>query len=104
MRTRDEVYLDILSCGLLWIRNAGHSGYARACEIEADHLHNIPSLVGEDNELRHEYYFETERTSYLERIAELDSSAARPGSFTFERYRDLWAELEAHNVKHEGSS
>jgi hypothetical protein len=102
MRTRDAVYLDILAFGLLWIRNAGYSGNARACELEADHLHNLPSLIGETNELRHECYFDNERTLYLERTTELDPTTAKRASFTWQRYRDLWAELEAHNAKHKG--
>ncbi len=95
MRTRDEVYVDILTFGLIHIRNAAYSGDARACEIEADHLHNLPSLIGETNELRHQYYYEKERTLYLERAAGLDASAAERAAFTMNRYRSLWAELEA---------
>jgi len=36
------------------------------CAIEADHLHNIPSLLYETNEERHLYYIEAERAGYLE--------------------------------------
>ena len=98
-RTRDEVYRDILHFGLLHIRNAGYAGDARTCEIEADHLHNIPSLMGEENELRHQYYFEAERTLYLERITAQDSPVAMSRKWTLARYHDLWAELAAHDAR-----
>jgi hypothetical protein len=102
MRTRDEVYLDILKWGLLHIRNAGCSGDARTCEIESDHLHNLPSLIGERNELRHRYYFDDERALYLERITAQDSTAVELASFTMARYRELWAELAAGTPEDEG--
>ena len=101
MRTRDEVYRDILHFGLLHIRNAGYSGDARSCEIEADHLHDLPSLIGEENELRHQYYYDQERTLYLERMAVQDSTGAERARFTLERYCDLWAELEVYRLKNQ---
>jgi hypothetical protein len=47
--------LKILSHGLLRIRALGYEGNAKACAIEADHLHNLPSLITN---------FESERLSY----------------------------------------
>ena len=38
------------------------------CRIEADHLHNIPTLLHEENEHRHEYYIREERGLYLQRL------------------------------------
>lgn len=96
MRSRDEVYCDILRFGLLHLRTAAGVGDSRTCEIEADHLHNIPSLIGEDNEHRHLYYYDGERTLYLERLAAQGAAVSERARFTLERYRELWAELEAH--------
>ena len=104
LRTRDEVYRDILGFGLLHVRNAAYSGDAHTCEIEADHLHNLPSLIGEPNELRHRYYYDNERTLYLERMAVQDSSAAERARFTLARYHDLWAELEVYRRKNQSNS
>lgn len=91
MLERDEIYLKILQYGLLRIREAAHLGLNSYCEVEGDHLHNLPSLVGEPNEKRHHYYFNGERTLYLERV---DPSI--PGiEFTLNRYRELWERLSA---------
>jgi len=93
VRTRDQLYLDLLGFGLLRVRNLAHDQEARLCEIEADHLHNIPSLVGEGNEHRHAYYFDDERKLYLERVGDqLDD-------FTRARYEELWTELQSLSKK-----
>lgn len=89
MNERDQIYVQILHHGLLRLREAAHMSLNSYCEVEADHLHNLPSLIGETNELRHVYYFEQERTLYLQRV---DRSV--PGiEFTLNRYRELWEEL-----------
>ena len=57
MRSRFEIYCDILSSGLLAIRN--HSHDPEHCHAEADHLHNIPDLLRNfGNEGLHRYYWE----------------------------------------------
>ena len=96
MANRNDVYLQILHFGLIAIRDAAHSGKSKYCEIEADHLHNIPSLIDEQNENRHDYYFGAERNLYAERLAQLAESEL-PGEahkFALQRYKDLWAELQ----------
>lgn len=97
MRTRDDVYLDILSFGLLVIRAEATKGNVEACMIEADHLHNIPSLIGETNQSRHQYYFDLERTLYIDRCEKLAST--EEAKFALKRYRELWAELEKFNAQ-----
>ncbi|MEM8945981.1 MAG: hypothetical protein AAGD11_12465 [Planctomycetota bacterium] len=87
--SRDEIYLLILHYGLLRLREAARAGLSAYCEVEADHLHNLPSLVGERNEHRHTYYFEKERTLYLERV---DRSVPDIG-YTLSRYDELWTQL-----------
>jgi hypothetical protein len=57
--------------------------------VEAEHLHNVPSLIGEPNEHRHDCYFNVERPYYLERV---DRSV--PGiDFTLARYGEIWERL-----------
>ena len=90
MTPRDQAYLDILGFGLLRIREAAGQGLIAYCAIESEHLHNIPSLVGESNELRHKYYFEQERDYYLQRI---DRTIPDIG-FTLARYGELWSIIE----------
>jgi hypothetical protein len=93
MRTRDEVYLAMLSHGLSNIRVAAWGGNAAYCGIEADHLHNVPSLIGEANEARHEYYLGAERSCYLNSLARIKS---RDFDGIVQFYSPLWAELELH--------
>jgi len=52
---RNEIYLSILARGLLSIRGAGYHGQHRLCEIEADHLHNIPWYIA-GGETAHRLY------------------------------------------------
>jgi hypothetical protein len=90
MTDRDVIYLKILKVGLVSLRNAAYSGNTQYWIIEAEHLHNLPSLVGESNESRHEYYFDAERHSYLESV---DRSMPEV-RYTLARYDELWCELE----------
>ncbi len=72
IRDRREAYTFILTQGLIAIRDFGSCGRdPELCRIEADHLHNIPSLMDEMNEHRHIYYAVKERTLYLERVQAL---------------------------------
>lgn len=89
MSERDQIYACILEQGLLRLRDSALLGLIEYCAIEAEHLHNLPSLLGESNERRHEYYFEKERPFYLERV---DRSV--PGiEFTLRRYEECWQQL-----------
>ena len=93
MTERDAIYIQILHHGLLRIRDSAALGYLQYCEVESEHLHNIPSLIGETNEKRHEYYFDKERAHYLER---LDRSIPSM-DYTLRRYDELWARLKQLN-------
>ena len=91
--TRDDLYRQLLHFGLCQLRDTALSGNADYCAIEAEHLHNIPSLIGEANEHRHRYYFDKERVHYLESV---DQSL--PGiEFTIRRYHDVWNRLAQLN-------
>lgn len=72
-RIRLQAYLDLLANGLVLLRNHSHSDQVELCRIEADHLHNIPTLLYEDNERRHEYYIRGERGLYIRRLRELNA-------------------------------
>jgi hypothetical protein len=66
MNKIDQIYLTILKIGLVSLREASAAGDSRRCEYEAEHLHNIPALVGDDNPERHLYYFNHERNRFVE--------------------------------------
>ncbi len=68
MRCPDEisqVLLRILSTAILRIRHLGVQGCAEECEIEADHVHNLPALIQDYSPERLEYYWSIERVHYL---------------------------------------
>lgn len=89
--TRDEAYIWILQHGLQCMRDCSALGLVDYCAIESEHLHNIPSLLGEINESRHEYYLQQERARYLAHV-DLNIEGLR---FTLDRYTESWTVLEA---------
>ena len=89
MSERDQIYVQILHVGLLALHNASYGGDAAYWKIESDHLHNLPSLIGDPNEHRHAYYFDQERVAYLDAV-----QGTTVHDFTLIRYRELWAQLE----------
>ena len=93
MTERDAIYVQILHHGLLRIRDSAALGHLQYCAIESEHLHNIPSLVGETNEKRHEHYFDKERNYYLERLDRTIPNL----DYTLRRYDELWAQLKQLN-------
>jgi hypothetical protein len=62
-----DVILDILQKGLLRIRALGWSGNSAACASEADHLHNLPSLLSNYSPELLRYYWEAEKPGYCSR-------------------------------------
>jgi hypothetical protein len=70
VQLREQAYLDLLDRGLVLLRNLAGAGDTALCRIEADHLHNIPSLLHEGNERRHAFYIRQERELYLRRLRE----------------------------------
>jgi hypothetical protein len=60
-----DILLSILEIGLLRIRALGAAGRSEECQKEADHLHNIPSLVRSFDWDRLLYYCDSERTAFL---------------------------------------
>lgn len=71
---RDRAYFDLLHRGLVLLRNIAHSGNVDLCRVEAEHLHEMPTLIGEGNESRHEYYLRATRERYLQQLRELQAT------------------------------
>jgi hypothetical protein len=95
LSARDLIYIQILNFGLIALRNAAYRGEVSYWLIESDHLHNVPSLIGEPNEKRHDYYFDTERPNYLEHVERCETDT----SFAIARYTELWKQLEQLRMK-----
>lgn len=71
--TQNDAYKRILAVGLLALRDrVPRFDSSRLVEIEAEHLHNIPSLIDEDNWHRHAFYFNSERPAYIAALKDLD--------------------------------
>jgi hypothetical protein len=82
MRSRFEIYCDIIYWGLLNIRN--NSDNPKRCHAEADHLHNLPALLRQfHNEGLHREYWDIMRPCFI-------SNAESDWLWRFEQ---LWAEL-----------
>jgi hypothetical protein len=91
MRTRFEIYCDILRIGLLNIRcNANDP---ERCHAESDHLHNLPELLTRfDDEDLHRFYWEIMRPSFIDQ--------SKPEWLT--GYKELWRELDEANRRERG--
>jgi hypothetical protein len=90
---RDKSYLMLLHCGLVMLRNIAHLGHIDLCRIEAEHLHEIPTLVGESNEQRHEYYLRGTRGLYLQSLREMGADEYLANANIW--YSEPWRVLES---------
>lgn len=72
---RDRAYLDLIRYGLVLLRNSARGGRLEFCPVEAEHLHEVPTLIGEANEGRHLYYLSGTRALYLEQLRALGDGA-----------------------------
>lgn len=77
------ILADILTWGLLQIRN-GELDPA-LMQAEADHLHNLPTLLVDYDPKRLDYYWDVERPSYLRLLRSPKACQVIEG---------YWAELE----------
>jgi hypothetical protein len=78
-----RVVLQILEVAVLQIRARGWNGDGLRCALEADHVHNLPSLLSSYSDELLRFYWEVERPTFMKRCA--------PGDLT--GYEPLWAEL-----------
>jgi hypothetical protein len=79
-----EVMLKILQMGLLQIRACGWQNDAATCARQADHLHNIPTLLTDFSPERLLYYWQVERPQATNASESPWNDACLP----------LWARLE----------
>jgi catechol 2,3-dioxygenase-like lactoylglutathione lyase family enzyme len=87
LHRRNEIYLRILYLGLIRIRAAGDQ---RHSEVEADHLHNIPSYVAGGDAAHHLYYLRHEVPYYCWKTDKtVEENVAQ-----LKMYAPLWRELE----------
>ena len=92
MDALDRIYWDILKAGLIAVRDAGANGDTARCRAEAEHIHNIPSLIGEQNIQRHIYYATVERQRYLDWV--LSCGQAETQEYARMAYSWRWKRMD----------
>ncbi|MCA9118990.1 MAG: hypothetical protein H6822_16885 [Planctomycetaceae bacterium] len=71
MNALDQLYLRLLQVGFLTIRYAQRRDELPWARVEVQFLHNIPTLIGEPNGLRHRCFWDIERANYLDQLLQL---------------------------------
>jgi len=92
MSRLSELYAELLSVGFLVLRqavDAHDNGWIRA---EVEMLHNVPSLMDEENVERHRYSWLSERPAYIEWASAPGRETAKSRMRTF--YEPVWSEME----------
>jgi hypothetical protein len=56
------------------LRNNANAGRNDLCRIESEHLHSVPTLVGEPNKERHGLYILLTRVRYLQSHREIGAT------------------------------
>jgi hypothetical protein len=79
----------ILYKAIVTIRGAAWNNMSTYCAIEADHIHNLPSLLRGYSRECLEYYLDVERRGYIRDLEELQDMDA-------EVFRPMWVELERY--------
>lgn len=78
------ILLEIITVATLNIRREGNAGEASRCAVEADHIHNLPALLGQYNPSLLDYYWTVERPAFL---AQVDGVG-------IERFEPMWSMLK----------
>ena len=84
-----EALAQILETACLSIRVAARNGDAKYCEVEANHVHNIPSLLRNFDRERLKYYLSVEKPQYIEDLKQFPGATPEP-------YKTPWARLERY--------
>ena len=82
-----DLVLEILYRSSLAVRSAGGRGNARVCELEAEHVHNLPELIRSFAPEYLRIYLEVTRPSFVEAMRETPGGDVR-------QYQELWNAME----------
>jgi hypothetical protein len=88
----DRLYCLLLTTGFTVLRQASEAQDARWVASELELLHNVPSLIGETKVGRQEYFWEQERTRYIEYVAASGGEMQKSRMRTY--YEPIWREME----------
>jgi hypothetical protein len=92
MSELDGLYARLMQVGFVVLKQAIESGSEDWARAEIELLHNVPSLLGEENFERHRYFWNQERDQYLKWLLTYGSAEARSRMRTY--YEPLWKEME----------
>jgi hypothetical protein len=88
----DALYAQTLQVGFMVLRQAVESGNREWIDAELELLHNVPSLLREDNKARHRYFWHKERTCYIDWVSAPGRDKAKSRMLTY--YEPIWNEME----------
>lgn len=88
----DQLYLKLLSFALNRVRDAAWDDDFERCGVEADFIHNIPSLIGEENRKRHIYHAVEERNRFLQWAQSVRRDDVSRDIVLF--YNPIWEEMD----------
>ena len=92
MEILDHAYAQLLRVGFVVLKQAIDSKHPDWVQAELEWLHNVPSLLGEENVERHRYFWDEERIHYLDWVLRQGSDEAKSRMKTY--YEPLLNELE----------
>ena len=88
----NALYRDLLNSGFIILRQAAEDQDAEWLSVELEFLHNIPSLIGEENVKRHQYFWNCERTAYIAWISSSGTERQKSRMTTY--YEPIWRQME----------
>jgi hypothetical protein len=94
----DALYLELLRYGLLLLRDAVWLGDVEWAKAETQHLHEIPTLIGDDNVHRHVDYMQRIRVDYVKFVKGSDRPELNTGVATY--YYPVWRQMTALMCRH----
>lgn len=92
MNELDRLYARLLQVGFIVLDQAIESGDQDWVRAEVEFLHNIPSLLGEENSERHRYFWNEERSHYIDWVSTRGPEEAQSRLRTY--YEPIWSELQ----------
>ena len=81
-----NILAEIIRIGVLRTRHFADNGYVARCVIEADHIHNLPSLLQDYSLALLLFYWQTERSMFMEQ-----NTGDELGQF-----KPVWARLSCY--------
>src|SRR5436309_2356627 len=91
MKELDPLYLSLLHWGLISVRNASYAGDINWCRAEAEHLHEIPTLIGDENIFRHFDYARRMRRIFLSWLEQANNPELK--KFVDDLYCPIWKKM-----------